>query len=46
VLFSWPDKHTFDLEETKGLNLDILTRDKEAINYWEGIIRNEKLGNL
>ncbi len=46
VLFSWPDKHTFDLEEKKGLNLDILTREKEVINYWEGIIRNEKFGNL
>jgi uncharacterized radical SAM superfamily Fe-S cluster-containing enzyme len=46
VLFSWPDKNTFDLEEVKGLNLDILTRDKKPINYWEGIITNEKMGNL
>lgn len=44
ILFSWPDKNTMDYEEIKGLNLDILTRDKKILNYWDGVIRNEKLG--
>lgn len=46
VLFSWPDKHNLDYEEVKGLNLDILTRDKKVLNYWDGLIRNEKLNFL
>ena len=46
VLFSWPDKNTLDLEEVKGLNLDILKRDGKPINYWEGIITNEKFNIL
>ncbi|MDQ7822597.1 MAG: radical SAM protein [Candidatus Eremiobacteraeota bacterium] len=46
VLFSWPDKHILDYEEIKGLNLDILTRDKKVVNYWDGLIRNEKLNFL
>jgi len=45
-LFSWPDKHTMDYEETKGLDLDILTRDKKVLRYWDGVIRNEKLSFL
>jgi pyruvate-formate lyase-activating enzyme len=46
VLFSWPDKNTMDYEETKGLNLDILLRDRTVTNYWDGIIRNEKFAIL
>jgi 7,8-dihydro-6-hydroxymethylpterin dimethyltransferase len=46
VLFSWPDRNTMDYEETKGLNLDILTRDRKVLGYWDGIIKNEKFGIL
>jgi hypothetical protein len=46
VLFSWPDVHSWDEEEAKGLNLDILTRDKRVLPYWEGIITNEKFNIL
>lgn len=42
VLFSWPDKYNVDYEEIKGLDLDILTNKLEYLNYWDGIIRNEK----
>jgi hypothetical protein len=46
VLFSWPDVHSWDEQESKGLNLDILTRDKKVVPYWEGIITNEKYSIL
>ncbi|MDQ7826933.1 MAG: radical SAM protein [Candidatus Eremiobacteraeota bacterium] len=46
VIFSWPDKHTMDYEETKALNLDILLRDGTVTEYWDGIIRNEKFAIL
>jgi pyruvate-formate lyase-activating enzyme len=46
ILFSWPDKNTMDYEETKGLNLDILLRDRTVTSYWDGIIRNEKFAIL
>jgi MoaA/NifB/PqqE/SkfB family radical SAM enzyme len=42
VLFSWPDKYNVDYEEIQALGLDILTNELEVINYWDGIIRNEK----
>jgi uncharacterized radical SAM superfamily Fe-S cluster-containing enzyme len=45
-LFSWPDKNTMDYEEVKGLDLDILLRDRTVASYWDGIIRNEKFGIL
>lgn len=42
VLFSWPDKYSLDYEEIKALDLDILTKDLEYLNFWDGVIRNEK----
>jgi pyruvate-formate lyase-activating enzyme len=41
VLFSWPELNTLDFQEMEGLDLDILTRDGRAINFFEGVIRNE-----
>ena len=42
VLFSWPDKNNIDYEAIKSLDLDILTSDLQFLNFWDGIIRNEK----
>lgn len=46
ALFSWPEKETIDYEEIKCLHLDILTRDKKVLNFWDGVIRNQKYNFL
>ena len=46
VVFSWPDKYCFDYEDIRALDLDILTRDLEVLNFWDGVIRNEKFDFL
>lgn len=46
VLFSWPDKYNVEYDDIRALDLDILTKDLEFLNFWDGIIRNEKYNFL
>jgi len=46
VVFSWPDRYCFDYEDIRALDLDILTNDLEIMNFWDGVIRNEKFDFL
>jgi len=46
VLFSWPDKYNIDYEGIKALDLDILADGTQFLNFWDGIIRNEKYNFL
>ncbi len=46
VIFSWPDRYNIDYNEIRSLDLDILSNKKEVLNYWDGIIRNEKYNFL
>ena len=46
VLFSWPDKYNIDYEDIRALDLDILTSDLQFLNFWDGIIRNERYNFL
>lgn len=42
VLFSWPERDTMDFQEINGLDLQILARDGRIMNFFEGVILNEK----
>ena len=46
VIFSWPDRYNIDYEEIKALDLDILNKRGQFLNYWDGIIRNERYNFL
>jgi hypothetical protein len=46
VIFSWPDRYNIDYEEIKALDLDILNNRGQFLNYWDGIIRNERYNFL
>jgi hypothetical protein len=42
ALFSWPEKDNIDYEEIEGLDLQLLTREKTRMNFFEAVILNEK----